>query len=282
MSDSSQILVFDRSQVRRQRDRAARGFAAHRPLFDESGEALAERLRDVKRAFGTALDLGAHTGGMASRLTTHGVPFVVAADMSIGMARQASALAVVADEEGLPFAAESFDLIVSNLSLHWVNDLPGALAQIRQSLRPGGLFLAALLGGATLYELRDCLMEAEINVTGGVSPRLAPTIELQTASRLLLRAGFHLPVADQERVIMEYADTKSLLLDLRGMGETNAHAQRPKHFTRRRILRGAARLYEARYSGGEGGIKATFDMLFLHGWKNDRPQQGAISSGTHN
>ena len=198
------------------------------------------------------------------------------------MAALAGGVAVVGDPEMLPFAPGSFDLVVASCGLHWVNDLPGALAQIRQSLRPGGLFLAALLGGATLYELRDCLMEAEINVTGGVSPRLAPTIELQTASRLLLRAGFHLPVADQERVIMEYADTKSLLLDLRGMGETNAHAQRPKHFTRRRILRGAARLYEARYSGGEGGIKATFDMLFLHGWKNDRPQQGAISSGTHN
>ena len=184
---------------------------------------------------------------------------------------------VTADEEFLPFAANSFDLIVSNLSLHWVNDLPGTLAQIKWALRPGGLFLAALLGGQTLIELRTCLMEAELAVAQGASLRVSPRIDLPTAAGLLQRAGFELPVADHETLTLTYPDAYALMRDLRGMGEANACLQRLKRPTRRAVLFEAARLYRERFVTMDGRISATFEVIFLHGWKEER--FGARGSG---
>jgi SAM-dependent methyltransferase len=173
---------------------------------------------------------------------------------------------VVADEELLPFVAKSFDLIVSNAVLHWVNDLPGTLMQIRHILKQDGLFLAAMLGGRTLQELRHCLMDAELAVTGGISPRLSPTISLQDASGLLQRAGFQLPVADSETITLTYPDAFALMRDLRDLGEGNAHLQRLRHPTRRAVFQKTAQLYGERYPTKEGGIFATFEVIFLHGW----------------
>jgi len=174
---------------------------------------------------------------------------------------------VVLDEEFLPFAPSSFDLVIGNFNLHLVNDLPGTLSQIRNILRPDGLFLAAFPGGKTLQELRTCLMEAELAVTGGVSPRLFPTIELQTASGLLQRAGFSLPVVDSEILTLTYDGIFALMDDLSGMGETNIQMQRLRHPTRRSVFLEASRLYEQRFEEGAGRISATFEILFLHGWK---------------
>lgn len=247
-------ILFDRTLVRRHLTRASERFARHRVLFDESCDALLERVRDVKRTFTHALELGARPQGMAARL---GLPCMTAGALGAD---------VIADEELLPFAPQSFDLITSSLALHWVNDLPGALAQLQAMLKPEGLFLASLLGGDTLHELRACLMEAEVAVTDGVSPRLAPTLDLATASALLQRAGFHLPVADQESLTLIYPDMFALMRELRGMGETNAHVERLKHPTRRAVFFEAAKLYQERYAV-KGGIKATFTLIFLHGWK---------------
>lgn len=172
-----------------------------------------------------------------------------------------------ADEELLPFAPQSFDLIVSNLSLHWVNDLPGTLAQIWQALKPEGLFLATLFGGQTLFELRACLLDAELAVTGGVSPRLSPSIDMQTASALLQRAGFSLPVTDQEIITLSYSDIFALMRDVRGMGETNAHGQRWRKATRREVFLLADRLYKERFARADGRLPATFEVIFLHGWQ---------------
>jgi len=265
MASPSQITVFDRKTVRRRRDRASSGWPVHNALFLEAARHLIDRLADVKRDFSAILDLGAHDGVLARDLSREN-RFVVASDISDRMLAGASH-AVAADEELLPFAPRSFDLVISNLSLHWANDLPGTLAQIKNILKTEGLFLAALLGGNTLQEFRTCLLEAEAAITGGASPRLSPTIELQTAAGLLQRAGFALPVADQETIMLTYTDAFALMRDLRGMGEGNAHQERLRHPTRRAVFDEAARLYAARFGLEGGRVPARFDVVFLHGWK---------------
>jgi SAM-dependent methyltransferase len=268
MSASSQTAVFDRVLVRRHRDRAAAGFAVHDVLFRETAQHLADRLGDIKRDFLRVLDLGAHNGFLLKQLPPSPGRFAVAADLSARMLKETSGAKIVADEEYLPFAPASFDLIVNNLSLHWVNDVPGALAQIRRTLRPDGLFLAVLLGGQTLHELRGCLLDAELAVTGGVSPRLSPVIDLPMASALMQRAGFALPVVDQETLTLTYPDIFTLMRDLRGMGQNNALIHRLRHPTRRTIFAEADRLYRQRHARPDGSLPATFDILFLHGWQN--------------
>jgi SAM-dependent methyltransferase len=263
MNDTRQITVFDRALVRKHQMRAASGFANHSVLFDEAAEYLAERVGDVKRSFASILDLGARHNKLADQLlTVSDNPFIV------------SSASIIADEEFLPFAENSFDLVVSNLSLHWVNDLPGALAQIKYALRHDGLFLAAILGGGTLHELRGCLLDAELAITGGASPRTSPMIDLPTASGLLQRAGFDLPVVDQETITLTYPNTFSLMRDLRGMGEGNAHIHRLRHATRRGVFLEAARLYQSRFGNADGTIPATFEILFLHGWKEAKQASG--------
>jgi SAM-dependent methyltransferase len=236
-------------------------------LYEETGRYLLERIVDVKRDFPSILDLGAHDGFLAGKLAQRDTSFVVASDLSAKMLKGGMyPHGVVADEEFLPFAEQSFDLIVSNLSLHWVNDLPGALAQIKRALKPGGLFLAALLGGQTLHELRSSLLEAELAVHGGISPRLSPSIDMQTASTLLQRAGFQLPVTDQEIVTFSYSDSFALMRDLRGMGETNAHVERGRAMTPREVFLMADQIYKARFGMADGRIPASFHAVFLHGW----------------
>jgi SAM-dependent methyltransferase len=266
---NEQIHIFDRALVRRHRDRAALGFSPrHSLLCEEIAAGILERVKDVKKDFQTILDLGAHDGQLARRLAVDAGRLVVAADLSNKMLKMgAHTSCAVADEELLPFAPETFDLVVSNLSLHWVNDLPGSLAQIRQSLKPDGLFLATILGGQTLYELRSCLLEAELTLKGGVSPRLSPNLDMQTASALLQRAGFALPVTDHEVITFSYTDIFALMRDLRGMGETHAHRQRSRKATDRGVFELADRLYKERFSDAKDRITATFDVIYMHGWR---------------
>jgi NADH dehydrogenase [ubiquinone] 1 alpha subcomplex assembly factor 5 len=247
-SPSASPVIFDRATLRRRIARARPGIAAHDALLRECGDQITDRLGDVRRSFDRALDLSPF-----SFLATGSE--IVTADK------------VVFDEERLPFAPASFDLIVSNMAMHWVNDVPGMLAQIHGILKPGGLFIATLAGENTLHELRGCLMEAELSVSGGISPRLSPTIDLLTASGLLQRAGFALPVADVERVTLLYPDVFALMRDLRGMGQANLHVQRLRHPTRRAVLMEMARLYAERHATADGLIPASFDIVHLHGWK---------------
>ncbi|MEQ8710198.1 MAG: methyltransferase domain-containing protein [Rhodospirillales bacterium] len=279
------ITVFDRSLLRRRRDRAAGGFDAHDFLFRETAERLVDRLEDVKRRFQAVADIGCHGGEVGQVLAGRGfAPPVVQCDLSPRFADRASragnAPAIAADEELLPFAAASFDLVLSNLSLHWVNDLPGALIQIRKSLTPDGLFIGSLLGGETLTELRVALQQAELELDGGISPRLSPLADVRDAGALLQRAGFALPVADMDRVTVTYSNPMKLLADLRGMGETNVVAKRRRNFLKRSTLMAAMARMMQDFTDSEGRVHATFDIITLTGWAPDASQPKPLRPGS--
>lgn len=278
---SDPLRIFDRQRLRRHRDRAAPNLSVHDFLLREVAARLADRLHDINRSFASVLDLGCHAGE-TGRATDGfgGAGTVIRCDLSYEMARRAGAGAVVADEEFLPFAADAFDLAVSNLSLHWVNDLPGALLQLRRTLRPDGLFLAAMLGDGTLAELRDSLMQAEIETAGGISPRVSPFAELRDVAGLLQRAGFALPVADRDRIVVTYDNPLKLFADLRGMGESNALAEQQRNFTGRRLLLRTAEIYRDTYGDCTGRIPATFNVVYLHGWAPHESQQRPLAPGS--
>ncbi len=266
LSDTGAILPFDRPAWRRHRERAARQGAVDF-LHHEAADRVIERLGDVRRQFPAALDLGARDGRLAAALARRpGTGQVVAAEPSLAFLARAPGLRVAADPELLPFRPASFDLAVSALALHWVGDLPGALVQLRRTLKPDGLFLAAFFGGRTLVELRTVLLEAELAEEGGASPRVSPSIDLADAAALLQRAGFAMPVADADLLTVTYPDALALLRDLRGMGETNALAARRQTFLRRATLLRALALYGERFGLPDGRIPATFEILFLTGW----------------
>ncbi|MBI3503729.1 MAG: methyltransferase domain-containing protein [Proteobacteria bacterium] len=285
----SPLAIFDRRTVRRHRDRAARHFADHDFLFQEVAERLVERLDDVARDFPRVLDLGARTGVLAPLLAGRsGIETIVQCDLSSTMMKAARArpcagdaarLVAVADEEFLPFADGSFDLIVSCLSLHWTNDLPGALLQARRALKPDGLFLAAILGGETLGELRRALIDAEVAETGGAGPRVSPFADVRDAGALLQRAGFALPVVDADTITVSYENALDLMRDLRGMGEANAIVERRKDFTRRSTLLRAAAIYEDLFAD-EGRMPATFQILNLTAWAPHASQPKALRPGS--
>ena len=247
----------------------------------EIADRLLDRLDVVNREFALALDLGARDGALSRALMARGgTLLVVAAEPATALLAGAAGPRVAADPELLPFAEASFDLVVSNLALHWAGDLPGALVQLRRALKPDGLLLAALLGGQTLVELRTVLFEAELAEEGGVSPRVSPAIELGDAAALLQRAGFALPVADSETITVSYPDLLALLRDLRGMGETNALTARRRGGLRRATLAHAAQLYAERFGDEEGRIPATFEVLFLCGWAPHPSQPQPLPRGS--
>ncbi len=254
------MYVFDRAAVRRHRDRAVATVGAVADILDDAAERLLDRLDDTTRRFARALDVGGR-GVVAPRLRARGIE-TVSCDLSPRMAARAGALAVAADEEFLPFAPASFDLIVASLSLHWVNDLPGALIQLRQSLRPDGLLLASLPALGSFAELRTALTEAESALTGGAAPRVSPFPDLRDCATLLQRAGFALPVADVEDIRLLYANPFSLLRDLRAAGEANAILDRDRRIPPRALFPAAlAALPET-----EGRVRVTLRLAVLTGW----------------
>ncbi len=262
---------FDRALVRRHRARAAAGGLGAEFLVDAVAELLCDRLDDIKRRFPLALDLGCRAGSVRAALAGRGgIEVLIEADLAPEMAAAARARGggpcLAADEEALPFGPMSLDLIVSNLALHWVNDLPGALIQLRRALKPNGLLLAAMLGGDTLVELRRALFEAETERDGGVSPRTSPLADHRDAGALLQRAGFALPVVDVDTITVTYPDAFRLMAELRAMGETNAVAARRRAPTRRATLMAAAARYAELFAGADGRIPATFQVILLTGW----------------
>jgi NADH dehydrogenase [ubiquinone] 1 alpha subcomplex assembly factor 5 len=275
------LLVFDRAVLRRRRERAARDWQPRAFLKREIASRLVDRLDDVRRTFAHALDLGSHGDEFAAALADRKtVGWLVRADLGHGFARLARGPAIVADEEFLPFAPKSFDLVVSAMDLHWVNDLPGTLVQIQRILRPDGLLLGAMLGGATLWQLRQALTAAESEVEGGLSPRVSPFADLRDLGMLLQRAGFALPVVDSDTLTLTYADALQLMRELRQMGETNAVAERRRGFTRRATIARAAVLYAERHAGADGRLPATFQVIYLTAWAPAPSQPKALRPGS--
>lgn len=251
-------VIFDRQAYARRRVRAE-GSGATSFLVRHAAENLCERLAAVKRRPARALDLNSRRESfeLLARYAEHWI--------RTGPDPRSPAVSLAADEEAMPFADRSFDLVVSVLALHAANDLPGTLVQIRRALKPDGLFMAALFGGATLNELRRALASGEAELMGGVSPRVAPFTDVRDAGALLQRAGFALPVADVDRISVHYGSFAKLVQDLRDIGETNALARRSRSFLPRKLLSAALANYESN-DGNGGGFAATFDILYLTGW----------------
>lgn len=275
------IRIFDRALVRKRRDRAAHiDDAGAMYLFDQTAMALSERLDLVKRSFSVVLELGAANGSLTKILRQRvGVEHVISADFSPHISIKAGHN-LVADEEFLPFAPASMDAVISNLALHWVNDLPGSLLQIRNILKPDGLFMATLLGGETLRELRDVMMQAEMNISGGASPRVSPLVDMRDMGALMQRAGFNLPVIDSEIVTVHYTHPFRLMHDLRAMGAANAVAARLRTPTSRSMMLEVARLYQEKYADQDGHVPASFEIIYVVGWSPHASQQKPMQPGT--
>ena len=271
--------LFDRKLVLARRIRARRE-GAETFLLDATAKELVERLSAVKRRFVLALDLGTPGNTLATVLRQSGQVDSLVACEPLADFRAERLPRVTADEEVLPFGNETLDLVVSALSLQWVNDLPGAFAQIRRALKPDGLFLAALIGGETLGELRESLAVAESEMEGGASPRVSPFIDVRTLGSLLQRAGFALPVTDVERLTVRYRDVRALLRDLRRMGAANALVERSKKPLKRAVLACAEEIYAERFADPDGRLRATFDVMWLSAWAPHESQQKPLKPGS--
>jgi SAM-dependent methyltransferase len=270
--------IFDRPLVRRRLARAkATGYAGF--LLRRAVDDLADRLAAVLRPFPLALDIGTPTAVMAERLRSSGRAGAVVR-LAPGPEADPAGLTVVGDEEALPFGSERFDLAVSLLALHAVNDLPGALIQIRRALKPDGLFLGCLLGGDTLTELRQAFVQGESAAEGGSSPRVAPFADLRDLGNLLGRAGFALPVTDVDTVTVRYSDPFALMRDLRAMGLANPLHDRRRTPLRRATLLQAASAYAERFADEDGRVPATFELVWLSGWSPHESQQKPLRPGS--
>jgi SAM-dependent methyltransferase len=276
--------LFDRNLHRRRLDRAARGYAAAAFLKRRAAEDIVVRLEAVKRDFPAAVDLGSRDGAFAAALGASDaaakVGVLFQTDLSHAMLAGRPGARLVADEERLPFAPESLDLVVSSLALHWTNDFVGALIQIREALKPDGLFLGAILGGATLIELRAALMTAELELLGGSGPRVSPFADAYDAAGLLQRAGFALPVADVDRVTVRYDHIFALMADLRAMGETSTLVEGAGRPLMRRVLARAAEVYADKFAAPDGRLVATFEILTLTGWAPHASQPQPLRPGS--
>ena len=282
MPEQSQNL-FDRALLDQRRGRIIGGLADYDFLLQRAAIELDERLDLVLREFPIALDLGAGRGAMATRLAARkDVETVIAADHGAALMRAlplAEVAKLICDEEKLPFGEASLNLVTSILSLHFVNDLPGALIQIRRALKPDGLFMAALPGGQTLIELRTAFMMAEEEILGGVSPRVAPMADVKEYGGLLQRAGFALPVVDSDLVTVTYEHPLKLMHELRCMGASNVLSDRLKKPMSRALLGRVIEIYQEQFSM-DGRINATFEIIHMSGWSPHESQQQPLAPGS--
>lgn len=273
--------IFDRALLAKRRDRAARGSGIPDFLLRRVADDIADRLQIIKRTFPVALNLGAQQGLLSRAIRQlKGIGTVIDADSSGRLLALCDGPAVLADEEALPFAPASLDLVVSGLALQLVNDLPGTLAQIRRALKPDGLLLAALLGGATLRELRESWLLAEDEIAGGASPRVAPFADVRDLGTLLQRAQFALPVVDADTVTVTYSSPLSLMQDVKAMGASNMLTDRSRRSVTRELLSRAIQIYSERFQRPDGRIPATFEILTLTAWVPHESQQKPLRPGS--
>ena len=276
---SSSSVIFDRALIRHRHARAvALGPATF--LLDRVADDMADRLAAVLRRFDVAVDLGTPDNAVRVALKRQDTVGTVIAANALGDIRLRGELFVAADEEALPFRDASLDLVVSALALQFVNDLPGVLVQIRRALKPDGLFLAALLGGDTLTELRQSFATAESDIEGGISPRVVPFADLRDLGGLVQRAGFALPVTDVDRLTVRYETVLSLMRDLRRMGATNTLVARRRMPLRRATLLRMAEIYADRFADDDGRVRATFEIVWLSGWAPHESQQRPLKPGS--
>jgi len=275
-------FITDRDLLRRRLVRAAR-----RPgddaafLLARAVDDLGARLAAVERRFARAVALGGYNAGLADMLVQSGkADTVFRMEISPELAGNSGHPVFVADEEHLPIAPASVDLIASALALQFVNDLPGALLQVCRALRPDGLFLGSLLGGQTLHELRSSFTEAEVDLRGGAGPRFLPFADVRDLGGLLQRAGFALPVADRDVIIVRYDTAFDLIRDLKAMGASNMLADRERKPMRRDVLLAAAETYQRRFADPDGRIRATFEIVSLSGWAPHESQQKPAARGS--
>ena len=278
--------IFDRATLGQRCARAASLSTANPDatpdfLLQRVTEDFSERLSAIKRTFSNALDLGCYNGSLGARIAhDHAIANTTFAGESAELLSYTANPRIKIDLEHLPFAAGSFDLIVSGLSLHTVNDLPGTFTQIRASLQPDGLFMAALIGGQSLHELRQSFLIAETELTGGASPRVAPAIDVRDLGTLLQRAKFALPVVDSDVVTVTYSHPLALMHELRAMSATNILSERPRTFLRRDILARAIEVYQQRFANPDGRIRATFEILTATAWGPHDSQQKPLKPGS--
>ena len=267
--------VFDRALLRRRLARA-QALGLETFLLDRVAADLSDRLGAVLRRFDCALDLGTPTEAVRAALAANTAVGTLVAAAPLARAQPA----IVADEEALPLREGALDLIVSALALQFVNDLPGTLVQIRRALKPDGLFLAAMLGGETLTELRQSFAAAEAEIEGGVSPHIAPFADVRDMGALLQRAGLALPVTDVDRVTVRYASPFRLMDELRRMGATNVLIERRRTPLRRATLQRMAEIYAQRFADADGKVRATFEIIWLSGWAPHESQQKPLRPGS--
>jgi SAM-dependent methyltransferase len=278
-------IIIDRDLLRA-RLRRALALGPSTFLADRVAEDLADRLASVLRTFPCGLDLATPTEAVRRLLARSGkVGTIIAAHPLVAAARVGAepgrtGLAVAADAEALPFRDGTLDLAVSALALHFINDLPGALVQIRRALKPDGLLVAALLGGDTLTELRQAFAAAEAEMEDGISPRVLPFADLRDLGSLLQRAGFALPVTDVDRLTVRYASPLALMHDLRRMGATNPLIDRSRRPLRRATLLRMLEIYAGRFADPDGRIRATFEIVWLSGWAPHESQQQPLAPGS--
>jgi SAM-dependent methyltransferase len=273
--------IFDAALSRARLQRALRlampgvDFLLRRAAAD-----FVDRLALVKREFAVAVDVATPGPHGADALRSDPRVRFVARAAPIAMGADSADAVFVGEAERLALAPQSCDLVASLLALQGVNDLPGALIQIRQALKPDGLFLACLLGGDTLTELRQSLTAGEAEILAGAAPRIAPFADVRALGALLQRAGFALPVVDLDRVIVRYDDIVALMRDLRAMGATNVLIARSRRFLRRDVLARAGQIYGERFVDSDGRLRATFDLVWLSGWAPHESQQKPLRPGS--
>lgn len=273
--------LFDLTVLDRHRTRAAATADTCDFLLARAADDIVERLAFVNRTFLLALDLGAHHGLLGRRLQgLAGITLLTSLEPNAALLARCASPRLQADLEALPVADASQDLVVSALSLQWVNDLPGTLVQVRNALKPDGLFLAAMLGGATLTELRQAWLVAETELTGGASPRVAPFADVRDLGGLVQRVGFALPVIDSDNFTVTYPDPLTLMREIRAMGASNMLTDRRRVPVTRRLLMRAAEVYAEQFALPDGRIPATFEILTMTAWRPSPSQPQPLRPGS--
>ena len=277
------LQLFDRVLLKHRRNRAAGNLSQYSFLAKRAFDDMLDRVESITRDFDHALILG---GGpdlreeLARRPAAGKIGWLAQSDLAPSVAARLGHPALAINEEYLPVADHALDLVLAPMNLHWTNDLPGVLVQINRALKPDGFFAGALFGGASLTELRQSLMTAESELTGGASARVSPLAGTFDMAALLQRAGFAMPVADIDRVTVRYDNVFKLMHDLRGMGETNMLAERSRKPATRALMMRTAEIYAERFADPDGRIRASFEIVHFGGWAPHPDQPRAKRPGS--